>query len=52
MFRKKKHTGLEEAINCYDEEKIMSIILGRQFSTETYFHKLNEGIDLLFETKN
>lgn len=42
------HTGLEEAINCYDEEKIMSIILGRHFDAHSYFHRLNEGIDPLF----
>lgn len=51
VSKEEAHTGLEEAINCYDEEKIMSIILGRQFSTETYFHRLNEGIDLLFENQ-
>ena len=45
---KEEHTGLEEAINCYDEEKIMSIILGRQFDAHSYFHKLNDGIDPLF----
>ena len=42
------HTGIEEAINCYDEEKIMSIILGRQFDSYSYFHKLNEGINPLY----
>ena len=44
----KKHVGLEEAINCFDEEKIMSIILGRQFKVSSYFHRLNEGIEPLF----
>lgn len=43
-----KHIGLEEAINCFDEEKIMSIILGRQFDVSSYFHRLNEGIEPLF----
>lgn len=42
------HTGIEEAINCYDEEKIMSIILGRQFDSYSYFHKLNEAIDPIY----
>lgn len=45
------HTGLEEAINCYDEEKIMSIILGREYTVDTYFHRLNEGINPVFENK-
>lgn len=45
------HNALEEAINCYDEEKITSIILGKQFNVKTYFHKLNEGIEPLFENE-
>ena len=43
-----EHTGLEEAINCYDEEKIMSIILGRQIDAHSYFGKLSNAIDPLF----
>lgn len=51
ISEKESHTGIEEAINCYDEEKIMSIILGRQFDAHSYFHRLNEGIDPLLENQ-
>ena len=43
--------GIEEAINCYDEEKIMSIILGREYKTNSYGHHLNDCIEKLFENK-
>lgn len=45
------HNAIEEAINCWDEEKIMSIILGREFKSSSYFHRLNEGINPLFENQ-
>lgn len=46
-----KNVGLEEAINCYDEEKIMSLILGRKYETTTYANQLNKSINLLFKNK-
>ncbi len=51
VLKEEAHIGLEEAINCYDEEKIMSIILGRQFDAYSYFHRLNDGINPLFENQ-
>ena len=44
-------SGIEEAINCYDEEKIMNIILGREFTKVSYFYHLNEAINPLLENK-
>ena len=43
-----ENIGLEEAINCYDEEKVMSIILDKQCYADSYFHVLNDGIDILY----
>lgn len=51
ISEKESHTGIEEVIYYYDEEKIMSIILGRQFNAHSYFHRLNERIDVLFKNQ-
>ena len=45
------NNGIEEAINCYDEEKIMSIILGRQYKTNAYGHHFHDCIERLFENE-
>ena len=45
------NTGIEEAINCFDEEHIMSIILGRPFITKSYFGKLHQTTEKLMQNK-
>ncbi len=45
------HTGIEEAINCDDESKIMSRILGREYISRSYFGKFNESAQALLQNE-
>ena len=44
-----KNIGLEEAINCYDEAQITSIIIGEPYTTIQYYHILDPAIAPLLE---
>lgn len=48
---KETYIGIEEAINCYDEEKIMNILLGKEFTDVCYTYHFNEAFNPLFENK-
>jgi len=44
-----KNIGLEEAINCYDEAQITSLITGEPYTTIQYYHLLDPAIAPLLE---
>lgn len=46
-----ENAGIEEAINCYDEQRVMSLILGRKFTNPSYFGWFNRAIEPLFENQ-
>lgn len=51
ISKEESNTAIEEAINCYDEEKIMSIILDREFADVNYSYHFNEAINPLFKNQ-